>query len=39
MDGFNNRRLLEPLGNIPPIEFEEIYYQSQETPAMVVGLN
>jgi transposase InsO family protein len=39
VDWFNNRRLLEPLGNIPPVEFEEIYYQSQETPAMVVGLN
>jgi transposase InsO family protein len=39
VDWFNNRRLLEPIGNIPPVEFEEIYYQSQETPAMVVGLN
>jgi transposase InsO family protein len=39
VDWFNNRRLLEPIGNIPPAEFEEIYYQIQETPAMVVGLN
>jgi len=39
VDWFNNRRLLEPIGNIPPVEFEKIYYQSQETPAMVVGLN
>ena len=39
VDWFNNRRLLEPIGNIPPAEFEEIYYQSQKTPAMVVGLN
>lgn len=39
VDWFNNRRLLEPIGNIPPVEFEEIYYQSQEIPAMVVGLN
>ena len=39
VDWFNNRRLLEPIGNIPPVEFEEIYYQSHETPAMVVGLN
>jgi putative transposase len=39
VDWFNNRRLLEPIGNIPPVEFEENYYQSQETPAMVVGLN
>jgi transposase InsO family protein len=39
VDWFNNRRLLEPIGNIPPVEFEEIYYQSQKTPAIVVGLN
>ena len=39
VDWFNNRRLLEPIGNIPPVEFEEIYYQIQNTPAMVVGLN
>jgi len=39
VDWFNNRRLLEPIGNIPPVEFEEIYYQSQKIPAMVVGLN
>jgi transposase InsO family protein len=39
VDWFNNRRLLEPIGNIPPVEFEDIYYQSQKTPAMVVGLN
>ena len=38
VDWFNNRRLLEPIGNIPPAEFEEMYYRSQETPAMVVGV-
>jgi len=38
VDWFNNRRLLEPIGNVPPMEFEEAYYRSQETPAMVVGL-
>jgi len=38
VDWFNNRRLLEPIGNIPPVEFEEAYYQSQEAPAMVAGL-
>ena len=27
IDGrFNNRRLLEPIGNIPPAEAEEMYY-------------
>ena len=39
VDWFNNRRLLEPIGNIPPVEFEEAYYRTQEAPAMVVGLN
>jgi transposase InsO family protein len=38
VDWFNNRRLLEPIGNIPPVEFEELYYQEQEAPAMVAGL-
>ena len=38
VDWFNNRRLFEPIGNIPPVEFEEAYYRMQETPAMVVGL-
>jgi transposase InsO family protein len=35
VDWFNNRRLLEPLGNIPPVEYETLYYQQQETRAMV----
>ena len=38
VDWFNNRRLLEPIGNIPPKEFEMMYYERQEVPAMVVGL-
>ena len=38
VDWFNNRRLLESIGNIPPAEFEMLYYQSQEVPAMVAGL-
>jgi len=35
---FNNRRLFEPIGNIPPVEYEALYYQQQEAPAMVAGL-
>ena len=27
---FSNRRLLEPIGNIPPVEFEELFYRQQE---------
>jgi putative transposase len=34
VDWFNNRRLLEPIGNIPPAEAEERYYASLEQPAM-----
>lgn len=35
VDWFNNRRLLEPIGNVPPIEYEAAYYRRQETQAMV----
>jgi putative transposase len=35
---FNNRRLLEPIGNIPPIERESVYYAMEETPASAIGL-
>ena len=27
VDWFNQRRLLEPIGNIPPAEAETVYYQ------------
>jgi len=26
VDWFNNRRLMEPIGNIPPADAEECYY-------------
>ena len=32
---FNNRRLLEPIGNIPPAEAEARHYQQLNEPAMV----
>jgi len=38
VDWFNNRRLFEQIGNIPPVEYEALYYQEQEAPAMVAGL-
>jgi len=38
VDWFNNRRLLEPFGDIPPAEFEELHYGNQEAPAIVAGL-
>lgn len=34
VDWFNNRRLLEPIGNVPPAEAEERYYAMLEEPAM-----
>ena len=34
VDWFNNRRLLEPIGNIPPAEAEERYYAMMQEPAM-----
>jgi len=38
VDWFNNRRLLEPLGYVPPAEFEAVYNRTQSNPAMVAGL-
>ncbi|NIN72779.1 MAG: IS3 family transposase, partial [Gemmatimonadetes bacterium] len=35
VDWFNHRRLLEPIGNVPPVEFEEGYYRQQQESAMV----
>jgi transposase InsO family protein len=34
VDWFNNRRLLEPIGNIPPAEAEANHYAALETEAM-----
>jgi transposase InsO family protein len=39
VDWFNNRRLLEPIGNIPPAEFEMAYYRQHEESAIVAALN
>ncbi len=38
VDWFNNRRLLEPLGYVPPAEYESVYYAAKETPALAAGL-
>jgi len=41
IDWFNTRRLLEPIGYVPPSEYEDAYYRnqsSQETPAMGAGV-
>jgi transposase InsO family protein len=34
VDWFNNRRLLEPIGNIPPAEAEANFYAAMETEVM-----
>lgn len=33
VDWFNNRRLLGPIGDIPPVEYENLYYQRAESAA------
>jgi len=38
VDWFNNRRLLEPIGHVPPAEFEEMYYAALEGSTTEVGL-
>ncbi len=39
VDWFNHRRLLEPIGHVPPAEYEEQYYRRHETPALMAGVN
>ena len=34
VDWFNHRRLLEPIGNIPPAEKERAYYRQLEESAI-----
>jgi putative transposase len=38
VDWFNNRRLFEPIGNIPPVEFEAFYYSAQRASEMEAGV-
>jgi putative transposase len=37
VDWFNHRRLLEPIGHVPPVEFEAAYHQ-REDPSRTAGL-
>ena len=39
VDWFNNRRLLSSIGDIPPAEFEAMYYAAMESSAKEAGLN
>ena len=36
---YNDKRLLEPIGDIPPAEFERMYYQRQQSGLDEAGLN
>jgi len=38
VDWFNNRRLLEPIGYLPPAAFKELHYERQKGLATVAGL-
>ncbi len=38
VDWFNHRRLLSPIGYVPPAEYEAAFYQQEETPARVAGV-
>jgi transposase InsO family protein len=38
VEWFNSRRLLGPIGNIPPAEFEAMYNQQAASPVAVAGL-
>ncbi len=35
---FNTRRLLEPIGHVPPAEHEVAYYRRQQAPAVLAAL-
>ena len=37
VDWFNHRRLLEPIGNVPPAEAEAAYYRKPEEPAALAA--
>jgi hypothetical protein len=37
VDWWNNRRILEPLDYVPPIEYEAAYYRAQTTPSGAAG--
>jgi len=39
VDWFNHRRLLAPIGHVPPAECEQQYYLTPEAPVTVTGVN
>ena len=39
VEWFNNRRIFTPIGDIPPVEFEAMYYQQHTAHAEGAGVN
>ena len=39
VSGFSDPRLLGPIGDIPPSEFEQMYYQQQQSRLVEAGRN
>ena len=39
VEWFNNRRLLGPIGHVPPAEFEAVYYQDTKTVGRLAAVN
>jgi putative transposase len=39
VDWYNRRRLFEPLGHVPPVEYEAAYYRREAASAVEAGLN
>jgi transposase InsO family protein len=37
VDWFNTRRLLEPIGHVPPAEYEARYYEQLRRPTTIQG--
>ena len=38
VSSYNERRLLEPIGDIPPAELEQMYCQNQTSSVIEAGL-
>jgi putative transposase len=38
VDWFNHRRLLEPIGDVPPAEFEAAYWRKEGASSNIAGL-
>ena len=39
VEWFSNRRLVKPIGDITPVEFEDMYYRNQQTLPVGAGVS